>query len=165
MTLLAQVVDGAGAGRFLTGLLCALAVMLVIGTVIGAIILRAACALYNKLVGGPKTPTSVPEPDFGRAMGIIFVAWLVNLAAGFMLSMVFAGGVGADRVQTMMAQAISIPIGFLVLAGMIAGMLPTTFGRALLVALLYLLIAVIVGVTIGFVVAIVLLALGGLSRV
>ena len=130
--------------------------------------LRAACSLYNKLVGGPSTPTSVPEPSFGQAMGIIFVAWLVNLAVGFVLGMIFAGGaaaVGADRTQLMIAQVISIPIGFFVLAGMVTVMLPTTFGRAVLVSLLYLLVAVVVGLIIGIVVAMVLFAMGGLARV
>lgn len=43
--------------------------VLLVFTVICAVILRAAVALYNKLAGGASSPSSVPEPAFGKAMG------------------------------------------------------------------------------------------------
>jgi hypothetical protein len=53
-------------------------VALAIGTVIGAVILRTACWLYNKAAGGE----AVPEPSFAKAMLIAFLtAVVVSLLA------------------------------------------------------------------------------------
>jgi hypothetical protein len=60
----------------IAGLLCALVIGVPVGTPIGAVFLRAAVALYNKLAGGPSSPSSVPEPTFGKAMWITFATWL-----------------------------------------------------------------------------------------
>jgi hypothetical protein len=42
------------------------------------------------------------------------------------------------------AQLISFPVSLLIMAAMLAGMLPTTFGRAILVTLCYMLIVLLV---------------------
>ena len=57
-------------------LLCALVIGFAVGTLIGAVFLRAAVALYNNLAGGASSPSSVPEPTFGKAMWITFATWL-----------------------------------------------------------------------------------------
>lgn len=136
--------------------MCGLVFMLLIGTLIGAIILRAACWLLNKLAGGPNAPGAVPEPSFGKAMGIAFVTALVNAMVGFVLGLVG----GAAALHPLVVQAISFPVALLVMAGMAAAMLPTTFGKGLLVALLTLVVWVIVAVVIAIVVMIVLVPLG-----
>jgi hypothetical protein len=134
-------------------LLCSGAIGLLLATLIGGVLLRAACALYNKFVGGRKTPYSVPEPEMGKAMGIIFVTelvnWILGLAIGFAIGAgSFAAGLGEMETK-IIAQMVSFPFSLLVLAGMSSSMLPTTFGRGLLVALCYLLVVVFVAVVLG----------------
>lgn len=78
-------------------MLCGLVVGVALGTLIGAVILRAAIALYNKMAGGPKSPSSVPEPAFGKAMWITFATTLVQLVAGFLVGLVTGAGGGGSR--------------------------------------------------------------------
>lgn len=101
---------------------------IVFGTTIGALFLHAACLLYNKL-GGSRN--SVPAPAFSRAMSIAFVTALVNAIGGFGL--------------------LSALVSFLVMAGLISALLPTTFPKALLVAVCYLLVGFLVVVVLGVV--------------
>jgi hypothetical protein len=101
-----------------------------LGTVLGAVLLRAACALYNKLAGGKGSPSSVPEPLLDKALGITFVTALVQAVAG--------------------SELLALPVSFLVLAAMSSALLPTTFGRGLLVALCYLLVGLFVVVVLAF---------------
>jgi hypothetical protein len=136
------------AGPALLGLLCGL----LIGTVVGAVFLRAAISLYNKLVGGPGSPSIVPEPDFGKAMGITFVTSLVNGVVAFLIGMVMGAGAAGAGVQpggglNLVAQGIAFVVSLFVGAGMLAAMLPTTFSRGLLVILCYgLIVIVVVGI-------------------
>jgi hypothetical protein len=118
-----------GNGGALGVFLCVRVFAVALGTVIGAAFLRAACAFYNKLAGGKGSPSSVPEPLLGKAMGITFVTALVNAVAGFEL--------------------LSLPVSLLVMAGMNSALLPTTFGRGLLVALCYLLVGLFVVVVLA----------------
>ena len=139
-------------------MVCSLAFALAIGTVIGAVILRAAVALYNKLAGG-SISSSVPEPEFGKAMGITFVSSLIQLVVGFVLGLAGAAGAAASQADAKTAnivvQLISFPISLLVMAGLLTAMLPTTFPRALLVTLCYMLVVVfIVAVLVGIVFAV-----------
>lgn len=128
-------------------LICSLLVGLVIGTLIGAIILRAAVALYNSIVGRSSLST-VPEPAFGKAMGITFLTSLIQLVVRFVLTL--AGGAAAQGSRTdggliaLGVGLLAIPVSFLVMAGLLAAMLPTTFPRASLVTLFYFLIAILV---------------------
>ena len=139
-------------GRFLAGLIF----VLVVGTAIGAVILRAAISLYNALAGGPESDSSVPEPSFGEAMGIVFATSLVNLAVGF--GLVFALGpdvLGEGQDAQLRAQLISLPISVLVMTLMLSAMLPTTFLRALMVAVCQIIVSLlIVGVIIAVVLAV-----------
>ena len=131
-------VTGRRNGDALGVFLCFRVFALALGTVIGAVFLRAACAIYNKLAGGKGSPSSVPKPLFGKAMGITFVTALVNLVAGFEL--------------------LSLPVSLLVMAGMNSALLPTTFARGFLVALCYLLVGL-------FVVVVLAVIFGGLFLV
>jgi hypothetical protein len=155
----------------LGGLLCVMVFAILIGTLIGAVFLRAAIAMYNAMAGGRKSLSSVPEPDFGKAMGITFVTMLVNAVVSFGIGFVIGTGaqeIGqggrepdlvaaaqatgqARRGLDLVASAISFPISLLVMAAMLSGMLPTTFGRAILVTLCYMLIVLlVVGVVFAF---------------
>jgi hypothetical protein len=139
----------------LGGVLCFFIVAVALGTLIGAVFLRAACALYNRLVGGRKSPSSVPEPLLGKAMGITFVTTLVNVVLAFGIGlMVGVGGTAtgaSQRGMEALAQLISLPFSLLVMAGMNAALLPTTFARGLLVALCYLLVVFFVFVVLALI--------------
>jgi hypothetical protein len=134
-------------GMALGVLLCALVIGLAIGTLIGAVFLRAAVALHNKMAGGASSPGCVPEPAFGKAMWIIFATTLAQIVVGALLSLstgagpatAGAGGKGVDVVAL-----ISFPVGLLVMAAVLSAKLPTTFGRAVLVTLCYLLVELLV---------------------
>jgi hypothetical protein len=134
-------------------IVCGAIFCIALGILIGAVIFRAACALYNKMAGGRGSPSSVPEPSFGKAMGIVLLTTLVNGVVGFGIGMVvgIAGvAVHADqKAVTILAQLVSFPVGILVGGGMNAAMLPTTFGRGILVALCQLLIVLFIVIVLG----------------
>ncbi len=67
------------AAQAATGAMCGLVGGVAILTLIGAVMLRAACALYNKIAGGSGSSNSVPEPDFGWSL-LICIGMVV---AGF----------------------------------------------------------------------------------
>jgi hypothetical protein len=143
-------------------LLCLLVVAIVVGTFFNAVFLRAACAFYNKLAGGKGSPSSVPEPRLGKAMGIIFVTALVNAVVAFAIGLLVVPGsttAGANTSSAAIAaQLLPLPVSLLVMASMNAAWLPTTFARGLLVALCYLLVVL-------FVVVVLLAIFGGLYLV
>ncbi len=149
-------------GAQVIGALVGLAIGLVIATLISAIILRAAISLFNRM-----STDRVPEPSFGKAMLIVFVAMLVNMILSFLLTAVLGiGGAATNADQQSMGlvvNLISLPLSLLVMAFMVSSMLPTTFGKGFLISLLYLLVAIIVGIVIAIVVfGVVMLA--GLAR-
>ena len=72
------------------GFVCvAVVIGLLIGLAIGAVILRSACHLIG-----------VPVPDFGKAMGVVFVTGLVtglaNFGVQFVLQSAMGGGPGSE---------------------------------------------------------------------
>jgi hypothetical protein len=126
-------------------LLCALAIGLALGTLIGAVLLRAAVALYNKMAGGASSPGSVPQPAFGKAMWISFDIWVAQLIVGL-----FIGALTGPRATVPRADEkgvnvdgllIPVLIGLFIQVAILSAKLPTTFGRAILVTLCDLLIA------------------------
>ena len=154
---------GSNSGAYAGGFLCGLIGGVAIGGLIGAVILRAAIAWYNKLQGGPDSEHAVNEPDFGRAFVISVVTAVVNQIAqfstGFMFGMSSGSGI-SDRAIKLWSLIVSIPASFLVMAAILTAMLPTTFGRASLISLLYFVIVLII---IGVIVLLVF-AMGGLGR-
>jgi hypothetical protein len=125
-----------------------LLVFALIGTLIGAIILRAAIGLYNALVGGGDSPSAVPKPPLGRAIFITFVFMVANLfVSAFVGAIIGSAAAAAGTGQggaNFTAQIISLPMSLLVMAGMLTALLPTTFGRGLLVVLIYMLISAVI---------------------
>lgn len=146
-------------------LLCSVLFAVGLYLLIGAVILRAACAAYNKL---SMPENHVEEPGIGKGMGILFVALLVQGVAVFALGKVLGvgGGIGngpgfaADRNAQMMTNLIGLPLQLLVMAGLLTAMLPTTFGRAILITLLYTVIAVLIFIVIGLLIFVLMLAGG-----
>jgi hypothetical protein len=153
-------------GAALAGLLCALAIGLAIGTLLGAVFLRAAVALHNKMAGGASSPSRVAEPTVRKAMRITFDIWLAQLVLGVVIGCVTgtgptatgAGKKGGDVVLLL----ISIPVSLLITSAMLSERLPTTFGRAILVTLCdMLLVLLVVGVLVAIAVVLFSVVLRG----
>ena len=113
--------------------------ILTISTGLGAVVLRAAVALYNKMAGGSSSPNGVPELEFGKAMGIALVTHVVTIVTAFVVALVTSG-----EGKNSIIQLISYPISLLVTAVMVSVTLPTRLGRAALVTLCYMLIGVLI---------------------
>ncbi|WP_145365976.1 hypothetical protein [Stratiformator vulcanicus] len=133
-------------GRAIGGTICSA----LIGSLITAVIFRAACSLFNRLASAD----AVPEPDFGKAYGIMFASTIVNNLMGFTVGLLVGMTFGPDSPLITVATAISIPVAFLVLSGFISAMLPTSFPKSMGLAGLttvigLLVLAVVVGVLVA----------------
>jgi hypothetical protein len=149
-------------------LLVAMGIGLAIGTLIGAVCLRAAIALYNmvaalnnRMAGSASSASSVPQPAFRKAMWISFSICVAQLLVGL-----FVGGVTGtgttppgtrEKEFNYVVQLLSFPISLLIMTAILAAKLPTTFGRAILVTLCDTLIVLLV---LGVVVAIAVVVFG-----
>ena len=127
-------------------------VVLLFGTLIGAVILRASCALFNRLAGGSDSPNAVPEPSFGKAMAIVFLAFLVKLATAAVIALAASGGhldAPASHSAQQTASVMSSLAAFFALAGASTVILPTSFGKSVVLAITYAVVAfVVVGIPI-----------------
>jgi len=130
-------------------MLAAFPLAILLGLAIGALILRAACSIFNALAGGEHSPFGVPNPRFGWAMLIILVQGLIHAIVGvgvsFMLGVALFSApqqVGPAQLQgaQLLANLVSIAVNFIVGSALLSAMLPTSFGRALLVTLIEFLI-------------------------
>jgi hypothetical protein len=134
--------EGGAATAILVTMLCGAALFVVLGTLIGGLFLRAAIGLYNRMAGGVSSPGSVPVPGFGKAIGIAFLTILataiVVFVAGWAVNTGFVAAGAGERGFDLLAQVISVPASLLVMAGMLTAMLPTSFGKAVLVTLCFL---------------------------
>ncbi len=156
---------GAQVAGALLGVLCALGFGLLVGILFGAVVLRAACSLYNKLAS---PQSSVPAPGFGKALGITALSLIANVIAGALLGGVLAGGALAAGAQAknfapaaqLIPSLVSLPVGILVMSGLLTVMLPTTFGRALLVTLIQYAIMMVIGVVVAVVIGVIVVGLG-----
>ena len=118
--------------------------IIALGTPVGAVILRMACALIKKLSLG-----AVPEPTWKKALGIVFLALLASLMAAILLSFLTNSAI--------VVNGLASAVGLLTLAGLASVILPTTISKGLLVSILY--VAVSVAVTLMIGVAFALIAL------
>ena len=130
-------------------LLCALGIGLAIGTLLGAVFLRAGVALYNWQTGGASSPTSVPKPAFGKAMWISFDICVAQLVVGlFIVALTGTGTTVVPRANEkgvdVVGLLIPVLIGLFIQVGILCAKLPTTFGRAIVVTLCELLIVMLV---------------------
>lgn len=145
------------------GALCGMIGGLLIGTLVGAVLLRAGISLFNSLAGARHDPErQVPEPDTGKAMGIVFATMLVQI--GIQIALQLAGvrlEVPNPAMQPIADMLISFPVGMIVMAFMLQFMLPTTFVRGLLVSLCYMVVAIAVAAVILMIVFGVMFAAGG----
>jgi hypothetical protein len=129
-------------------LLCALAIGLAFGTLLGAVFLRAAIALYNQMAGGAASPSRVPAPAFGKAMWISFAICVAQLIVGLLIGGVSGPGATAagagEKEVNIVPQLIALSVSLFIMAAILSEKLPTTFGRALLVTFCYLLLVILV---------------------
>lgn len=119
---------------------------LLVSSLIGALLIRAAVTAYNKLSSGD-TLKPVAEPSFGKAFAIAILATLVNGTAGFVLGLavgIWGQSAGmSEQAVKIIAQLLSLPVTVLVMSFVMAGMLPTTFKRGLLITLCYIAIVIL----------------------
>lgn len=114
------------------------AIFCIIAVLIGSVILQAAISFYNSLAGGAESRSRVPELNFFRAMRIVFAMSLVSFMVNCGISILTAAGtaaLGAGPAGILAGAIIGALIVLLVEAAMLSMLLPTTFGRALLVCL------------------------------
>jgi len=118
-----------------------------VATFIGVVCLRAAIALYNKAAGGPASPQSVPVPEFEKAALAIFVTAVLQFGARLVITRVLGTGAVIAGMDGGLLQAVGqlvfLPVSVLAMAFMLTAILPTTFGRALLVTLCYCVVAIL----------------------
>jgi hypothetical protein len=156
-------------GEAIGVLLCVLVVALPLGLLIGAVILRAAVSFANKCLPQPTSryyddddddweteyrprprrgsgARAIPEPGMGQAMLIVFVngivGFVVSIPINVAMGVGLAGAGGNDPAAQIIASLIQLPIGFLINAGVLTAMLPTTFPRACLVVVFEYLIVI-----------------------
>lgn len=171
-------------------LFCELLIAIFLATLIGAFILKVACALYNLLAGAAGKPPidtlenpipvlgpdgdqadfehavespGVPIPRFEWAMRIIFFATLVNTTGSFIVLRVvrLAGQAFMRRTfESLPIFLVASPLGMLVLGGICAAMLPTSFGKGLLVSLLFHFLTILIAAILAAVVVLVALSYG-----
>ncbi|QDT96014.1 hypothetical protein [Gimesia aquarii] len=153
---------------FLGGFLCAIVIILPIALLIGAVILRAAISMFNKLAGkgsGEEGQDLVPEPSMLKAMGILLITGVANAIIGAILGaigaatgLIQAGEGGAKAGFDLTLNLISLPFTFLVSSALLAALLPTTFKRGMGVALCQYIVTILVGLAIGLIAVIIGLA-------
>ncbi len=109
--------------------------------IVGAVILRAACLLFNTIAQRKGTQQAVPEPDLGKAMLIALVTSIAFSGVGFELGQIahFAGLSG-----TILVPLISVPIDCLVGVVILGAFLSTTLDRAALLILITFAICIVV---------------------
>jgi hypothetical protein len=137
---------------------------------IGAAILRAAINLANGRIGptpdarvssgdeddwadypipGERgNPTAaIPLPSIGGGMMMMLAVVIVNVIVGAAIQLVIGGEParpgrfrGPFDDATFIARVVTLPVSFLIMSGLLAAMLPTTFRRGCLVAGFYFMI-------------------------
>jgi hypothetical protein len=101
---------------------------------------------YERPARRDRRSAAIPEPNFLKGMGIAFVAYIVNFIVNVGLALALGVGIaglargggvrgGADPGLMILFQVVNLAVSFLVWSGILAAMLPTTFGRAALVTL------------------------------
>jgi hypothetical protein len=148
-------------GEAAAAFLCVVVIGIPIILAIYAFILRLACQIV-----------SAPVPDFGKAMLVVFVNFILGVVVQFGLGFVVGAGLAvnnpgpeaANQAQLMVG-LISIPLGAVISAGVFSGMLEeVSFGKGLLIWLLQILIAIGIGLAIAAALFVVLLLIGVAAR-
>lgn len=113
----------------------ALVLVALVGALVGGIVLRAACWCYNAFASQSKDDPAVPEPSLGKAMLVALACTVVVVAVRVAVVLVGAAGTHFNPEMAQTLTYASLVPAFVVLAGMLAYLLPTSFGDAFGVAL------------------------------
>lgn len=155
--------------------LAVLVIAIPIAILVGALVLRASVWLANQCLWAPakrvrkydpeddeededefarlavsrtRRSTAIRPPSFGRALGVSAACTLAQTF--FAVVQTFFDGVARiDAVQSAVLAGCGLLLCFVITAGICAGMLPTTFGRACLVTLFDFLISVGIVAAVG----------------
>ena len=121
---------------------------------LNVLVIDDECLVYAGLVGplrgdsGNRLSVSeLAEPDFHKALCIAIAAIVTKIVAALVIALVASGGdldARASEQAQQVASLLSSLIAFLGLAGALALILPTNFGKAILLAVLYVIIALVV---------------------
>lgn len=151
----------------MTCTLCVLVVALPLVVPIGAIVLRVAVWLANRVLGRPPAEhdygyevdeyvlppvrtTVIPAPGFGKAVWISGFAFLACLAAGAAVVVLERQAVGLDRdTRRILFLSLYATTIYLMLSGLLTLLLPTTFRRAGFVAAFAMVVSIPVVATLG----------------
>ena len=123
----------------------AIPIVLAIALTIGAALLRLGCWVCK-----------VEEPGFLKAMGIVFVNALANMVVQVLIGVfigLIAGASGARNLQAVqvLATLISLPFVMLVSGGIYCGMIPTSFGKGILIWLVQLAVWIVIALVFALV--------------
>lgn len=149
------------------GVLRTVLVWMPIALAVFAVSFRAACTLYNKMSRPEK---QVPKVSFGRALLISLISGVISLVIQLPVYLAISAlgeGVGfPPQVIRLMSGAINLPLGQVIPAAIIMRLLPTTFGRGVMLSILQTLIGMVlalsVGMLIGVIIVLVMLTTRGL---
>jgi len=126
----------------LIGVVALLLAAVTLGSLLWAFWVWAGIALYNRLADRPAT--RVPQAGLSKCYQVSFMSGLVQVFVGFFLgSSTFIGGAlaGLSPIEAaLLSQLMGLPLGVLTMAAMLSALLPTSFGRGILVSLCVMLI-------------------------
>jgi hypothetical protein len=134
-------------------LIIALCLALVVGGAVGAVVIRAAVDMHNRVAAENRR---VIEPKAGDAFGIgmvlIAVVQGLTLLVGWLCSAAANAAEWGEATTAIVTFVLTIPVVTLAVAGMLRSMLKTTFGRALSVTGIYFSVSALVGIFAGTIV-------------
>jgi len=137
--------EGTAAAAVMILAVLAPVVVVIIAWMIQGFIFMLASWLFNKIAGGPDAPKAVRQPDLGDAMMVILGGVLltyIGMIIG-MLIMSFAAAMPIVVILGLIIYVASMLAGPLVFTAYSAKeLLPTTYGRGILLTLLYNLFAI-----------------------
>ncbi len=135
---------------YIFGFVCALIIPILIALAVAALVMRVACSMCQE-----------EPPEFGRAMGIVFVQGLAGFVFGLVVALIVRGTI-TSNLQSMQiaANMISLPFTMLITSAILHKMVPTTtFSKAVLIWLAQIVIVVVVAIVLVIVLS---LVMGGL---
>jgi len=130
-------------GSYIAGFVCGSLFVTFIALMVAAVFLRGAVGIYNMLFTRADPSRRIPDPNFGRALLIVFICFLIYVSIHLALSLAisetprFLIKPGQRRTAEMAASALASIIGYFVMSAVFAAMLPARYLRALLVAVFF----------------------------
>lgn len=131
---------------------------LILSTLVSALLLKASCGIFNRIIG----ETVVPTPSVGKAMGIVVVGIAGEVAAIIGLRWVLAQSLveWAPSSRLLAATLLSTPISLIWLVVTLLLFLPASLGRSVWISVIYTGLTMFAMIVTGSVVLAGLLALG-----